>query len=75
MVEGGGGARFGSQPQECALVVGEVFGHEFQRDLAAEPHVFSAVHNSHAAGTELPQDPVMGKRLSDHWCLSRSQYG
>ena len=58
MVQGGGGFGFAQKALLGGGVGFEVFGEEFQGDVALEHRVAGEVHLTHAAGADLPSDLV-----------------
>ena len=67
MVELRCGARLPHKPLQRALILGQMFGDEFQRDMAAQADVLRLVNNSHSAAAQLRQHAVMGHRLPDNF--------
>ncbi len=59
MVEGRGGASFALKALEAHGIIGKFVRQEFQSDEAAEFEILGLVHHTHAAGSELLDDPVV----------------
>ena len=66
MVQRGGGARFTLETFQRLGIGGELFGQEFQSNMATEAEVLGFVHHAHAAATQLFKNAVMGDGLADH---------
>ena len=66
MVEGGEDARLALEARE-PLGLGRV-RQELERDRASEPGIERAIHDAHAAGTDLGFDPIGSEAVSggDH---------
>ena len=65
MIERGGGLRFALEAGERARIVADIFGEEFQSDVAVEAIVFGFVHNAHAAGAQAFENAVVRQGLAD----------
>jgi hypothetical protein len=65
VVELGSGAGFAHKSIEGALIVDEVFGDKFQRDMAAEAKILRFINHTHTAATELGEHAVVGYGLAD----------
>ena len=65
MIEGGGGLCFALQASERARVVADIFGQEFQRDIAVEAIVFGFVDNAHTAAAETFENAVVRESLAE----------
>ena len=66
MVQCGGGPRFDAKPFNGLAISDEIFGDEFESDLAAKTGVVSAVNDAHTAGAELADHSIMRNCFADH---------
>ena len=66
MVQGGRSFRFALEAGEGLRVFCNVVGQEFERNEAAELHIFGFVDNTHAATAQLLDDAVVRDGLADH---------
>src|SRR5262245_35644545 len=48
------------------MVMGQLFGKEFERNGTLQARIFRLVHHAHPATTQLLQDAVVRDRLADH---------
>jgi len=60
MIESGRGFGFAVEAREGMRIGGDIFGEEFERDVAVEARVFGFVHHTHAAVSDFGEDAVMG---------------
>ena len=66
VIQGRGGASLGVQPAYRVRLVSQIVGQELESDRTSEPDVLGAVDDTHAAGTDLRVNPVVGNSPSDH---------
>jgi len=66
MVKSGGGAGFPKKAFEGLRVALVRFRNEFEGNAAAEPGVFGFIDDTHAAGAEFSEDPIVGDGFVDH---------
>ena len=67
MVQRRGDARLAPEAFERLGVRGQIARQELQRDLTAEPDVFRAVDDAHAAAADAFENPVMTDSGADHF--------
>ena len=70
MREGGAGARLARESFPRLRARGHVLGQQLEGHAAAQARVLGLVDHTHAAPSELGEDPVVGERLADHRCGS-----
>jgi hypothetical protein len=63
MIQRGRGLGFAAEPFQRLAVLRKIFGEELQGNEATEARVLSFIDHTHAAATELLDDPVMGDGL------------
>src|SRR5207342_1166199 len=64
------GARLVEEALERVLVASELGREELDRDPAHDPLMFPQEHDPHRAASELGDNPVIAKRVADHWKAS-----
>ena len=65
MAQGRSGPRLALEPLQHRRVLGKPRREELHRDVPAETRVLRLVHDTHAAGAELSDDPVVRNRGSE----------
>ena len=68
MIQRGGGLRLAFETLEGDAILGDGFGQEFQRDLALQLSVFSAVDHTHATTAQFFDDLVMRNGAANQRC-------
>src|SRR6185436_1153056 len=66
MVQRRGDSRFAPEAFERLGVRGQLGRQELERDLTAEPDVFGAVDDAHAAAADAFENPIMTDSGADH---------
>ncbi len=67
MIQRRGRARLALEALDGDRVCQQPRREELDGDLPAEPRVFGAVDDTHAAFADLVNDPVVRDSLADHW--------
>ena len=67
VVQRGRSLGFPLESAKSLCVVGKMIGEELEGDAPTQFHVFSFVHNTHAATAHFLDDAIVRDGLSDHW--------